>query len=221
MLKSKTGSSDITTADIKAVFAKTQATREARTQSLVKASHEEQRFAAMETPLLELVGRYLAPILSIDEKWDQWSKNIEAGHKLDILDAPKRPHAVPYHDELASTPLTSSYFPKIAVTITLCGLLHVAQRALVLSPGATSQSFAFLGQDAKSTYTGLTSIDNLLSVLVWAFSEQVAGPDPNKRIQCLYFLVNLIPMIYICQYHPSLSTVPRSLFSEVFQNTSL
>lgn len=197
MLKSKASPSDITTADINAVFAKTQATREVRTQALVKASHEEQRFAAMETPLLELMGKYLMPMLSIDEKWDPWSKNIEGAHKLDILDTPRRPHAVPFHDELAIAPLKSAYFPKIAVAASLYGLLYVAQQALVLGPEATPQSISFLQEAAKSTYTGFESIDNLLSVLVWAFSEQVAGPDPNKRIQCLYFLINVIPLIYI------------------------
>lgn len=197
MLKSTTRPSDIATADISAVFAKTQAMRETRVQALLKASHAEQRFAAMETPLLELFGRHVVPTLSIDEKWDPWASNIEGGHKLDILDVPKRPHAVPYHDELASAPLTSSYFPKIAVAASLCGLLYVAQQALVLGPEAASQSGSFLGGAGKSTYTGLASIDKLLSVLVWAFSEQVAGLDPNKRIQCLYFLVNLIPIIYI------------------------
>ncbi|KAG6357457.1 hypothetical protein INS49_013334 [Diaporthe citri] len=197
MLKSKTSPSDITTADINAVFAKTQATREARTKTLVKASHEEQRFAAMDTPILELVSKYIAPIQSIDEKWDQWSKNIEGAHRLDILDAPKRPHAIPFNDELASAPLTSSYLPKIAVAASLYGLLYIAQQTLVFGPGTVPQRLSFLGEDVKSTYTGVKPIDNLLSLLAWAFSEHVAGPDPNKRIQCLYFLVNLIPMIYI------------------------
>lgn len=197
MLKSKTRPSDITTADIDAVFAKTQATREPRTQKLVQASHEEQRFAAMESPFLEFIGRYLMPILSFDDRWDKWSNNIEGGHKLDILDVPKRPRAVPFHDELASKPLAPSYLPKIAVAAALCGLLYVAQQALGLDPEAASQGASFLGEVAKSTYTGFSSIDQLLSVLVWAFSEHVAGADPNKRIQCLYFLVNLIPVIYI------------------------
>ncbi|KAL1853095.1 hypothetical protein Daus18300_011923 [Diaporthe australafricana] len=201
MLKSKTRPSGITTDDLSAVFAKTQATREPRAQTLVKSSHDEQRFAAMESPFLELFGRYMVSTLTIDEKWDPWATNIEGGHKLDILDVPKRPRAVPFHDELASTPLRPSYFPKIAVAALLYGLLYAAQKALVLGPEAASQSSfppgSFLGSVGKSTYTGLTPIDNILSKLVWAFSEQVAGADLNKRIQCLYFLINLIPIIYI------------------------
>lgn len=197
MLKSKTRPSDITAGDINAVFAQTQATRETRTQALVKASHKEQRFAAMESRLLEFVGRYLSPKFSIDEKLDPWSNNIEGGQKLEILAVPKRPHAVPYHDELASTPLTASYFPKFTVAAFLCGFLYVAQQVLVLSPEEISQNSSFLGEEPKSNYTGFPSIDKLLSVLVWAFSEHVAGADPNRRIQCLYFLANLIPIIYI------------------------
>lgn len=197
MLKSKTHPSEITTADINAVFARTQAARVTRTQMLVKASHKEQRFAAMESPILEFVGRHLSRIFSIDDKLDPWSNNIEGGHKLDILDVPKRPRAVPYYDELASRPLTPSYSPKIAVAALLYGLLYIAQQVLVLGPEAVSQNGSFLGEVAKTNYTGVSSIDKLLSVLVWAFSEHVAGADPNKRIQCLYFLVNLIPIIYI------------------------
>lgn len=197
MLKSKTHPSDITTADINAVFAKTQTARETRTQALVEASHKEQRFAAMESPLLKFASRYLSPILSIDQKLDPWSTNIEGGQKLEILAVPSRARAVPFHDELASTPLKVSYFPKITVAALLCGLFYVAQQVLVLSPEETSRNGSFLGEELKSNYTGFPSIDNLLSVLVWAFSEEVAGADPNRRIQCLYFLANLIPVIYI------------------------
>lgn len=197
MLKSMARPSDITTADIDAVFSKTQAQREPRAQMIVRSSHQEQRFAAMESPLLEFTSRHLAPFWTIDEKWDHWSNSIEGGHKLDILDVPKRPRAVPFHDELASTPLKSSYLPKFAVAASLYCLFYFAQQALVLDPNAVSQAGSFLGGAAKTIYTGFPSIDNLLSVLVWAFSEQVAGADLNKRIQCLYFLVNLTPLIYI------------------------
>ncbi|POS69780.1 FAD binding domain-containing protein [Diaporthe helianthi] len=194
MLKTKPDPTQITAADIDCVFAKTQAIREPRAQALVKAAHGEQRLAAMETTLLELFGKYVLPNISIDEQLHPWSNNIEGGHKLDMLDVPKRPRAIPYLDELASPPLTPSYLPKLAVAACLYALLYVAQQALVL---VTPQHLTFLGEDVKATYTGVASIDSLLSVLSWAFSEHVAGPDPNKRIQCLYFLVSLIPIIYI------------------------
>ncbi|KAF9871350.1 FAD binding domain protein [Colletotrichum karsti] len=194
MLKAKP--SGVTTADIDAVFSKTQEIREPRTQKLVKSSHEEQRFAAMESTLLEFAGRHLTPILSVDEKLHPWTANIESGHKIDIMDVPKRPRAVPFTDELASPPLEASYLPKITVGAALCGLLYIAQQALVLSPEAASLS-TFLGETSKTSYTGVAPVDAVLSVLVWAFSEAVAGPEPNKRVQCLYFLVNLIPIIYI------------------------
>lgn len=197
MLKSKASPSDITTADIDAVFAKTQVLREPRVKTLMKSSHEEQRFAAMESPILEFMARHATQFWSIDEKWNGWSNSIEGGHKLEILDDPKRPRAVPFHDEMASTPLTPSYFPKIAVAALLYSVLYLAQQTLVLGPEAASPSGSFLGEAAKTVHTGFPSIDNLLSLLVWVFSEQVAGADPNKRIQCLYFLVNLIPIIYI------------------------
>ncbi|WYZ44688.1 hypothetical protein EsH8_VIII_000004 [Colletotrichum jinshuiense] len=193
----KTRPSGVTTDQIHNVFLQTQKTREPRVCNLVRASHNEQRYAAMESPLLEFLARYMIPKVSIDDKEAAWSTNIEGGHKLDLLDVPKRAHATPFFDELASRPLGSSILPKLAVGAALCGIFYVAQRVLLLSPEAFARDQSFLGHPLKREFTGLPPVDAILSLLAWAFSEPTSGHDPNKTLQCVYFLTNLIPVIYI------------------------
>ncbi|GKT46810.1 citreoviridin biosynthesis protein D [Colletotrichum spaethianum] len=135
--------------------------------------------------------------MSIDEKQDPWSTNIEDGHKVDLLDVPKRVYTTPFLDELVSRPLNPLTLPKLIVGVALCGILYLAQKVLVLLPEAPAGTNDFLGYALKKEFTGLSQVDSILSLLVWAFSEQVSGSDLNKRLQCLYFLMNLIPVIYI------------------------
>ncbi|KAL6415594.1 FAD binding domain-containing protein [Ilyonectria robusta] len=187
--------SGVTLADIDGVFGLTQKTREPRVLQLVGASHMEQRFSALESPVLEFVGRYLLPMTSIEEKQDPWSTNFEGAHKLDILDVPKRSHFNPFFDELPIPPLPPSMLPKLAMGVVLCGLLYIAKHALVISPDPGPSTF--LSHELKKTFTGVTQVDAMLSFLVWAFSEATSGSNLNKRVQALYFLVNLIPIIYI------------------------
>ncbi|KZL67421.1 fad binding domain-containing protein [Colletotrichum incanum] len=189
--------SSITTDHIQDVFRETQKKREPRVWDLVRASHNEQRFAAMENSLLEFVGRYMAPKMSIDDKEGPWSTNIEGGHKLDFLDVPKRAHATPYFDELVSRPLNPSTLPKLFIGVVLCGILYLAQKVLFLSPETFAGTNSFLGHALKMKFTGFSQVDSTLSLLVEAFSESTSGSDPNKKLQCLYFLMNLIPLIYI------------------------
>ncbi|TQN68038.1 FAD-dependent monooxygenase andE [Colletotrichum shisoi] len=179
------------------VFLQTQKKREPRVWDLVRASHDEQRYAAMESPLLEFVARYIVPTVSVDDMEAPWSANIEGAHKLDLLDMPKRPHATPFFDELASRPLGSPTLPKLAVAAALCGIFYIAQRVLRLDPEAFAGDRSFLGHPLKSEFTGLAPIDAILSLLTWAFSEATSGPDPNRKLQCFYFMTNLMPIIYI------------------------
>ncbi|KAJ0163434.1 hypothetical protein CTA2_3014 [Colletotrichum tanaceti] len=188
-----------TTDQIHDVFLQTQEKREPRVWDLVRASHGEQRIAAMESPLLELAARYLVPVVSVDDKLDPWGTNIEGGHKLDLLDTPRRPHATPFFDELASRPLggAPATLPRLAVGAALCGILYVAQRALCLDTEALVREKSVLGHPLKKEFTGLAPVDALLSLLTSAFAEATSGPDLDWRLQSFYFLMNLIPVIYI------------------------
>ncbi|OJD33921.1 fad binding domain protein [Diplodia corticola] len=193
MIKSRPeGLSDI---DIDRAFSETQRLRSPRAWELVNASHEQQKVEAMETRLLEFIAKYYVPYMSIDTKLSGWSKSIEGGHKLNMLDVPKRPCFVPYQDNLPSKPFNPSVLVKSTVAVIFGLLFYVAQQVLQIDP--TSFVPAFLGHELKQTYTGIPAIDATLSTLVWAFSKGVAGEDLNQRVQCLYFMIMLLPVVLI------------------------
>lgn len=180
---------------IDTAFSETQKLREPRAWELVKASHLQQVIEAMETPIFELMAKYYIPILTVDQKFASWAKNIEGAHRLAMLDVPKRFRFIPFLDELPSKPLESSTVPKLVAGVTFGSIFWVAQQALQINPdGWTSK---FVDHPLKETYTGIPAIDFTLSLLVWCFSNGVAGDDPNFRLQCLYFMVMLIPMALI------------------------
>lgn len=213
----------LTTADIDAVFTETQKKREPRVRRLLKASNEEQQFTAMESPLVGIMSKILGPLLSIDAAQDQWFTNFEDGHKLDILDVPQRPHAVPYLDELPYPRWEPSNAIRLLVGAALCGIFYVAQKVLVVHPDVSPTFGTYLEGELRKDFTGIAPLDEILSILCWAFSESISGPDPNAILQCVYLLTNMVPVIYIWTVeayrngnHLTLLSLP-SLFAPVYQ----
>ncbi|KAL1644187.1 hypothetical protein SLS58_004467 [Diplodia intermedia] len=182
-------------ADLDKVFSETQKLRSPRAWELVKSSHEQQRFEAMETLMLEFVAKYYVPHMSIDTKLASWCKSIEGGHRLNMLDVPKKPRYVPFLDELASKPFNGSAVVKLTFAAIFASLFLVAQQKLQVDPASFTPTF--VGHELKQTFTGIPAIDSTLSILCWAFSKGVAGDDPNQRIQCLYFMIMLLPIAFI------------------------
>ncbi|GME30130.1 putative FAD binding domain protein [Neofusicoccum parvum] len=180
---------------IDTAFSETQKLRQPRAWELIKASHLQQAIEAMETPILELMVKYYMPIMSVDQRLAAWTKSIESAHRLEMLDVPKRFRFIPFVDELPSKPLQSSVMPRLVTGVAFGSIFWVAQQVLQINPdGWTSK---FVDHPLKKTYTGIPAIDSTLSLLVWCFSTGVAGNDPNFRLQCLYFMIMLIPMALI------------------------
>ncbi|EKG11619.1 hypothetical protein MPH_11112 [Macrophomina phaseolina MS6] len=177
------------------VFSETQKLREPRTWELIRASHKQQSAEAMVSPLLELVVKYYMPIMNIDQKLAGWAKSIEGANRLEMLDVPKRFRFIPFLDELPSKPLESTAALKLVVAVVFGLLFRVAQLALQINPEGWTGSF--IGHPLKETYTGIPTIDSTLSLLVWCFSNGVSGDEPSQRLQCLYFMVMLLPIALI------------------------
>ncbi|KAH7012377.1 FAD binding domain-containing protein [Macrophomina phaseolina] len=180
---------------VQTIFSETQTQRELRVLQLVKASHMHQALEAMETPFLEAVAKYYIPTLSTDQKLAQWAINIEGGQCLDMLDVPKRFRFVPFLDQLPSKPLKRSVTLKLVIAATFGLLFRIAQQALQINPDGWTSNF--MDHPLKETYTGILAVDFILSQLVWCFSKGVSGDEPNQRLQCLYFMIMLIPVTLI------------------------
>lgn len=198
MLKATPDGAVPTVEQIHACFAATQAKREPRAWKLVHASHAEQSTAALEGAITEAFLNLLGPHMSVDQKVNPWTTNIEAGHRLEMLPVPKRARFVPFQDELPATPLASSGKDiKILTAAALLMLFGVAQVSLVLHPDIFLPSNTFQGSPLKESFTGIPAIDVFLHALVYCFSEPVAGASPHQHLQCVYFLINLLPVVFI------------------------
>ncbi|GKT61946.1 FAD binding domain-containing protein [Colletotrichum tofieldiae] len=205
--------SAITTAEIDAAFSQTQEKREPRVSQLVRASHEDQRFAALENPMSDFLARYIIPSGAIDVKLHRSSTRIEGGNKLDIIDVPKRKHFIPYNDELPSLPQGPPGLLRLVMAALLCGLFYIAEKTLVLSTGPKPPKITFLGDTLQRSFTGIPRLDTRLSGLVWGFSQGVSGPDLNTRLQCIYFVVSILPTVYIWTLEAYRNGSARSLVS--------
>lgn len=193
---------DLTTADIDAAFAATQEKRDARVRLMLSKSGMGQRFAAKQNPTVYFIAMHLLPYFSYDESQNDFAAGHECGHRANVLDMPKRAHYVPYvDDELpaarldATGPLIRSV--QLATGVLLCAILFVAHKVLVVSPDALGPAPTFLGAPLQGKYTGFNGLDSILRLIVWVFSESISGPDLGTRLQCFYFLVNLLPIVYI------------------------
>ncbi|PSN75601.1 FAD binding domain-containing protein [Corynespora cassiicola Philippines] len=182
-------------ADCEEVFSETQKKRSPRAWELVKTANGQQTFEAMETPFLEIFAKYVFKHLPVDSRFAPWTKSLEGGHRLDMLSVPKRRRYVPFPDELATKPFESPNLIRLAIGALFLLIFNVSQKALNIHPSIFSPTF--VDHDLKTNFTGVSAVDELLSLLVWAFSRGVAGETTNQTVQCLYFMIALIPVALI------------------------
>ncbi|EOA85623.1 hypothetical protein ACJQWK_10553 [Exserohilum turcicum] len=183
-------------ADCDDIFSQTQRERSPRVCKLVTASHEQQMFEALDTPFIEFIAKYVVKHFPLDSTITRWTEGVEGGHRLDMLSIPKRKRYAPFLDELVTKPFESSTLIQLALSAVFMLLFSVSRKALTIQPSIFSPTFA--DHDLKTTYTGVSAIDAMLSLLVWAFSDGVAGETTNQTVQAVYFLVALtcVPLIW-------------------------
>lgn len=187
----------VSTADIHACFAKTQEKRQPRVKQLCQNSIDEQKFASVATPVRDAAVKVLLPYINFDVMLDKRSNDIEDAHRLDMLPVPKRPTAIPFYDELPAYPLASGKLAKIIAATALLAIFFAAQWFMKIDLEAFSATGTFWGQPLKRTFTGIPQIDSTLSRLVCGLSGFVSGSNATMKLQCFYFLANILPMVYI------------------------
>lgn len=208
-------------ADCEEIFSQTQQQRSPRAWDLVKAANDQQKLEALETPFLEVFAKYVAKHLSVHSRMARWTQSAEGGHSLNMFSTPKRNAYVPFKDQLATQPFDNSLLVRLAVGALFLTLFSISRKVLVIDFSSFAPSFA--GHALKTTFTGIPPIDQLLSFLVWAFSNGVAGETTNQTIQCFYFMTALTcaPLIWTIEgyRHGNTSTIVAlpALFSFLYQ----
>ncbi|CAK7205375.1 hypothetical protein SEUCBS139899_008145 [Sporothrix eucalyptigena] len=196
-------------ADIEQVFATTQRIRQARTTSLKEHSHEQQRTEMLDTPMHEVIAKYVLPMTDVEDVTFNFSRNMPLAEKLDSPKLNTVPRLAPYKDELLSPPKSRGpvRWYMIAFYLAIAYVVHhvmwVRSESFGLGEhlGAILETGKFAFDDnfppLKRTYFGIKSIDDYLVFLTAIFMTGLKRWDANFGMLQLYFLGMLIQPIAV------------------------
>lgn len=206
-LKANGGS--LSTPQLSEIFEGVQNLRDARTRHLCKASHDQQLVEAMDSGLHKFIALTILPMTDSEDVMFNFSGNLPAAEKLDMVELPPRARLIPFKDELAADPkprgVVGYVQMAIYIAIGLVGYYGMWTRTAkyglneqlesVLDTGAFHM---FEGSPAlKQSYTGIGGIDSFLSILSAFFTPGIAGFDKALGNLYLYFLGGLVSPIAV------------------------
>lgn len=190
-----------TTGDIKQAFAETQQKRDARVRWLCESSHKQQYTAAKQEFWTDCLVRLILPFTTYDELMDLWQTTFQKGHVMDVFEVPKRKHCTPYADELPARRLEGNGFiSRVAGLVTmilLCTIFNVGWRIILPVSPEAFQRTTFFGLSVQETNNSVPSVEMSVKSIDWAYFATSSGANINTRLECLYLLVNLAPLVYI------------------------
>lgn len=194
------------------MFVKVYRGRACRAQFLLNMSAGFQWINSRQSWILGIIFPIVAPLMSRHTILEAISLSFYGATKLDMMDVPKRPRAIPFDNELPSKRITSAQSPKLIAAGILAAIACLAQRTMRLEPDSV---LTFAGHSPLRTkYIDLASLDTNLSTMVSAFSYSLSGNDPAATIQLVYFLPTLIPVFMIWtieSYRIGLRWIPITL----------
>ncbi|KAK0661274.1 FAD-dependent monooxygenase paxM [Lasiodiplodia hormozganensis] len=207
LLESYKTSSEIPASAIEAAFAATQELRKPRASVLVDVSQQTQYRFAMETPMLKFLNRYVYPSMGSGATLRLLSEAYPGATSFEKLPMPKKPRALPYHDELLQQPRFRNFWLNKLTLVFLFGLALVGRHVLFTIGKANGAfplvretvvrgTFAEVGDLPLKSVFGMNKfpgIDRLLRVLTTVFLPIVAGAGGMEgRLLAGYFLVSVI-----------------------------
>lgn len=196
MEKLKKSQSSLSDVDIEDMFAKIQKVRSPRTKALFSRAATFQSILSQQSPILKLFFPLMLRTETAHANLEQFSHPFYNGARLEIMDIPKRSRAIPFTDELPAKPRVSVRFPKVVAMVLLAVLAYLAVKAIRLVP-VDIPTFAGNRMLLKTKYTGLPPLDEVLCIMVSAFSYLLAADDPAVLMQLTYFLSTLTPVFMI------------------------
>ncbi|KAF5708528.1 zeaxanthin epoxidase chloroplastic [Fusarium mundagurra] len=175
--------SDWSNAQIEAAFSAIQEERFQRVQWLVNDAHKTQQIQAMATPLLAIIAPILARLSNTQIILQVVARKVIGATRINSIPVPQRDHTIPFNDELPSQPLSWSWL--------LTGLGVLSQAAIfrlalqILRPLEIPNAFG--GEPLVKHYTGLITLDNILTRLVAIFGVPLASGNEAANLQWISF----------------------------------
>ncbi|CAH0002883.1 unnamed protein product [Clonostachys byssicola] len=170
--------------DIETIFEYVQSARRGRANDTTNSAHIGQALVATEFyPATFLLRKWLAPVVSDELILNLFSIMVPGAARLRHLPAPKRPHAIPYDDEVLGKPFSRRAFIGGFLFI-VGGMMHLIWKWNSLRVWLiASDPQPWVGQTAGS----LTS----------AFVVAIPDDDLGSRLAFIYFLAQFISPILI------------------------
>jgi hypothetical protein len=177
-----------TNSEIEAAFSAVQEERHDRVQWLVDDAHKTQQMHAKATPLLATIAPMLARLLNTDTVLRLSGRKVVDATHVNSLPIPQRPHTVPFKDELPAKPLSLAWLPLGLGVLGQGALFRLANQILLPLQIPTT----FGGEALVTHFTGVKTVDKILSALGAVFGVLLQPENKTARLQWIAFTPLLV-----------------------------
>lgn len=185
--------------EIDDLFRMVQDRRYQRTVKVMEYSHQQQRKESLDTPFMKFAASYLLPLVDQEDVTFNFSCQIPASDKLDMLPVQKTERLIPYADELLNVPSRRGAYQWLLIAI-YAGLaaavyygmwvqseewsmMHALEEVMQMRTFKDNSSFELV-----TSYTGVAALDELFAFLAVIFIPGLRGWNPNYRLLQIHFL---------------------------------
>ncbi|KAJ4248457.1 hypothetical protein NW762_012794 [Fusarium torreyae] len=189
----------LTTLQVDGVFRRVQELRQDRAIAVKTYSHEQQRTESLDNWFRKLTAFYLLPLVDNEDVTFNFSCQIPASEKLDMLPVDRQERLVPFKDELLSDPrgrgpikwLLIGFYVFLAACVYYGMWVFPSKWGLdpaigeVLTSGTFEHETSF---NLVRSYTGITLVDQYFVFLSIIFMPGIRNYDPSFRMFQIYFL---------------------------------
>ena len=188
--------SNLTDGEAVQIFSEVQSARHERATKIIDRSHKTQALFAYENPLIStLVHRIAGPRAGNESTLNQLAPVFLGGATLHDLPVPRKPRALPFHDELPSKPIRGEIanYVRYGFTGGMSLALLAATKKLCLP---LPEVRAWSRDNVQLRWFGGSS-DSFLNLLVSVLAIPIFSKDPSARLHLVNFLPQLISPLLI------------------------
>ncbi|KAK7225424.1 hypothetical protein V2G26_013427 [Clonostachys chloroleuca] len=163
-----------------AMLTRTQRRFETRVKGLVKAANDQQRLLANDHPLSGLVPVFLGTVGGLEYDLAHLKKRVVGAISLRDFPQPKRPHLVPFTDELPTRPIRKMWTLKW-LSIMITGYILFCSRELYNLSALRGIFDDVAGWRLQQTYVSFL-MDQIRSTVMPSYSHLILEHDFNKAM---------------------------------------
>ncbi|KAJ3530542.1 hypothetical protein NM208_g9280 [Fusarium decemcellulare] len=228
----------LTGTEIDDLFSSVQDLRYERTLAAMDYSHQQQRIESLDSLFKRFSAFYLLPLVDNEDVTFNFSCQIPASEKLEMLPVQRGERLIPYKDELLSEPKRRGLYQwlLIAIYVGFAAVVYYGMWVLpeawglipamgeVLQTGTFKANSSF---ELLRSYTGVSALDQYLTFLAVIFMPGLRAWSLSYRTLQVYFLGLIAQPIAIwtvesCRKRNSMTLLAfPSIWFALFQSTGI